>query len=315
MTSLRATVVSPDADSAARRLKRQADYFFGSDRRRRSQVTDFVRFLQTFGDVAAVGGLLRDLFLAGNREFSSDVDFVVSSYRSGLNAALLNLGGKPNRFGGYGFNLGHWRVDVWELQTTWAAKEGHVRVQSLEDVVHTTFFDWDAILYLPKTRELIHSERYFEKLESRVLDLNLEHNPNPLGNAVRALRYAVRWDAALGPALAAHVRGQIEEAGWCAFLDAERRSFRTERLAPFDVALLRSCLDAAIDAGRPATIHWPPHQPRLPHLHEEHAAGCCLHKEQAIPSHTAGRRLSALNRQRRRNRVVSDLQGRLAELG
>jgi len=225
----------PRPASERQRLKRRAAYFFATSVCARNEVAEFATALSKLGRTVVIGGFLRDLCLVGNRGFKSDVDFVVDpACTAELDRLARRLGARTNRFGGYEIRLARWKVDVWPLQRTWAAVEGHASVSRLDDLVKVTFFDWDAVLYAVDDQEVIASDCYFDRVRSRVIDINLEPNPNPLGNAVRALRYACRWDAAFGERLAGHVVKQIRDNGWERLVAAERRSFGTAVLGTLD---------------------------------------------------------------------------------
>lgn len=208
------------------RLKRMASYYFSSERRNRGEVATFSADLQKMGRVATIGGFLRDVYLAGNRRFQSDVDFVIdASSLHEFDSFVEKNNGSPNRFGGYSIRLGNWDVDVWPLQRTWAAVQGYVDVRRLEDLTQATFFDWDAVLFSIEEQKVICSSDYFEKVRSRILGINLAPNPNPLGNAIRALRYAQRWNARLSANLAEHVLKHLVDNGWATFVEREAKSY------------------------------------------------------------------------------------------
>ena len=230
------------------RLERLAGAFLASPSGGREEVAAFAGALGSLGRTAVIGGMLRDLHLSGPRGFRSDVDFVVHPPSLGeYDRFVAAAGGVPNRFGCHAVRLSRWKVEVWPLQRTWAWVAGHARLGALDDILGTTFFDWDAVLYDVGERRVIAAPGYFERVAARVLDVNLAPNPNPLGNAVRALRYAHRWGAALGEGLAAHVAGQVEEAGWDALVAYEARSFTDMRLGAMDGRTVRGAL-----AGRGA---------------------------------------------------------------
>ena len=241
-------LLQPVNDS--RRLKGRAAYFFTTKARSRDEVAGFAETLLELGSVVAIGGFLRDLLLAGNRRFRSDVDFVVDpvSIRE-FERFAERLGAKANRFGGYGITLEKWKVDVWPLERTWAAVNGHVPVSVLDDLVNVTFFDWDAVLYSVAKQRLIAKPTYFERVRERILDINLEPNPNPLGNAVRALRYAYRWEAAIGTRLASHVSRQIRDHGWEKLVESERCSFGNPVLSSLDGDAIHTLLQGCVQAG------------------------------------------------------------------
>jgi hypothetical protein len=218
-----------------RRLKARADYFFRSRNRARGEVASFASRMAELGPVVVIGGMLRDLYLGGNRNFVSDVDLVVDpTSLSEFDRVLAQFEARKNRFGGYALKLARWRIDIWPLERTWAAVHGYVDVRDATDLLKVTFFDWDAITYQCDKKSINCEEHYFTKVDSRILDINLEPNPNPLGNAVRALRYAWRWNAKLAPRLARHVYVQFCERGWDSLVDAERSSFISQILRHVD---------------------------------------------------------------------------------
>jgi len=203
--------------------------------------------------------------LAGSRAFTSDVDFVVDpGSMAEFERLVTSLSGQRNRFGGYGIQLTRWRVDVWPLQRTWAAVNGHANVQSLSDLTRVTFFDWDAIVYSVAMRSLASTASYFERVRSRVIDINLGHSPNPRGNAIRAIRYAYRWDAALGPELAGYVSRRIRDDGWNELVAAERAKFPNPILRGLDDAAVWRALEAGYRSAIPVALPMKPFQPELP---------------------------------------------------
>ncbi len=251
--------------SERQRLRKRADYFFGTGLRARGEVAAFANELRQLGPTVAIGGFLRDLYLDGNRYFVSDVDFVVDpGSMQAFERLATRLGARPNRFGGYGVSLGRWKADVWPLERTWAAVHGHVEIRTIEDVLDATFFDWDSVIYAVGTGRLTAGEGYFQRLRDRVIDINLEPNPNPLGNAVRALRYAYRWKAALGAKLACHVEKQLRDHGWEAFVLSERRSFARPVLYALDRRLIEQALARCVRADvREVALNLHPRQQEL----------------------------------------------------
>ncbi|MCB4802803.1 hypothetical protein PUR23_14400 [Methylorubrum populi] len=256
----------PPRVNDSRLLKGRADYFFTTKACARGEVAAFACMLLDHGPAVAIGGFLRDLLLAGNRAFKSDVDFVVDPRSMpAFERAVERLGAKVNKFGGYGIALDRWKVDVWPLERTWAAVNGHVPVATLHDLVDVTFFDWDAVLYSVDEQRLIAKSCYFDRVRRRVIDINLEPNPNPLGNAVRALRYAYKWEAAIGTRLAQHVARQIRDNGWGRMMASERGSFTNPMLADLDGAAIARMLQRCVETGSgPVSLPLAPVQQALP---------------------------------------------------
>ena len=163
----------------------------------------------TFNRIAVIGGLVRDFAREGRAAFRSDVDLVIDAPADRVAALAAELGATSNRFGGFGCKQGPWKIDFWALETTWARR--HVSVQSLEDIVACTFFDWDAIAYDLKGRRLICADNYLGRIRKRTLDINLLPNPSPMGNLVRAVRRLVLWKLQAGPSLQGFISEHLDE--------------------------------------------------------------------------------------------------------
>lgn len=181
-------------------LKKRLDRYFWSNN------TGEMLFLRqllekhfmAFDRIAVIGGLVRDFAHEGRSGFHSDIDLVIDAPQEHVAelAALLNA--TPNRFGGFCSKQRPWKIDFWALETTWACRHQHVSIESLEDIISCTFFDWDAIAYDLKKHKLICSENYLNQIRSKTLDINLLPNPSPLGNLVRAVRRLMIWKARPG---------------------------------------------------------------------------------------------------------------------
>ncbi len=256
----------PHKTSERNRLKKKADYFFRREARARREVHEFAAKLLPLGPTAVIGGVLRDIFLSGTYRFQSDVDFVVQTETlRDFDRFVSNFDAKKNRFGGCSIKLDRWTVDVWPLERTWAAVAGHISVETIADLLSATFFNWDAVLYLLDDQSILAAPNYFDHIKRRVIDINLEPNPNPLGNAVRALRYARRWRAKLGPKLAEHVLSQLNEHGWDKFIEAEHKSFSKSTLALVAQERVRDALTLAERSNwsKPVDVGIAPRQQEL----------------------------------------------------
>lgn len=160
--------------------------------------------LRSIGEVAIFGGAIRDIALFGAETFRSDIDLVVDiEDRRAIEIALSRHKFSRTAFGGYRLSISSWQVDVWPYKRTWAVVNGYVRASRLEDLLQTTFFNWDAVLYSLESRHLTSRSDYVEALQKRYLDIVLLENPNPLGMVERALRMMMRTGATLSPALVA----------------------------------------------------------------------------------------------------------------
>lgn len=221
-----------EAQLAAQQLKRRVRRFLASGLYGRPEVRKLVDELGEFGEVAVFGGMLRDLALAGSKGFSSDVDLVIDAADWGkISQKLAAYRPDRNAFGGYRFNLQRWAVDLWPLSETWAVKAGHVCGESLSDLVKTTFFNWDAIVF-DLSKGAVHCEaQYFKELHERMLRINLAVNPNPEGAAIRTLRLHIRHQATLSYELAEYTADVLETVGIERLWELERTKHSPPRVS------------------------------------------------------------------------------------
>lgn len=197
------------------------------------------------GEVYLFGGVLRDLALLGRRGFNSDVDLVVEGNWSHFIPYLESLGAHKNKFGGYRLMIGEMPVDLWHAEETWAIKQGLVFYKGIASLTDTTVLNWDAILMNWRTRSFIHRKNYFEEINTRVLDVVLEENPNPLGMAVRVFRHLCLKDARkITPTAAKYLAKCARRYSFEEIHNAEIKSYQN---ANIERALHRffECIDAS----------------------------------------------------------------------
>lgn len=189
------------ADETARRMRA----YLNDPRRGGTEISDLVGRLGTLGEVGIFGGMPRDIALGGPDAFHSDVDIVVDTSAGSLAEWMRDCPAERNRFGGYKLKGRFNEYDVWALPTTWAVSSGHVRAAGLPDLVHTTFFNCDAVVYLCSSNRVHHDHRHLGWLHDGVVDINLEANPNPEGVAIRAIRFALERRCVLGAELSRYL--------------------------------------------------------------------------------------------------------------
>jgi hypothetical protein len=193
-------------------LKKRLDRYFWSNNT--GEMVFLRRLLDkhftSFDHIAVIGGLVRDFAREGRSGFHSDIDLVIDASQESVATLAALLNATPNRFGGFGCKQGPWKIDFWALETTWARK--HVPIESLQDIVSCTFFDWDAIAYDLNKRKLICPENYLSRIRNKILDINLFPNPSPLGNLVRAVRRLVIWEAQSGPLLRQFIHEHLDDS-------------------------------------------------------------------------------------------------------
>ncbi len=193
-------------------LKKKVRYFLSSSILGRQEVKTLLDQLQDIGEVVIFGGMLRDLSLLGNEGFDSDIDLVIDTDKEDeLDAFLQSYKPVRNKFGGYRLRLSRWEVDIWPLKSTWAFKKGYVKNRSFADLCKTTFFDWDGIVYNVGDGSILAVEGYLDHINEGLLDINLENNPNPMGNIVKAFRYREKYGAGFSSRLAKYIYENLED--------------------------------------------------------------------------------------------------------
>ena len=233
--------IAPDLRTLKRRLDR---FVWENSSTEAVLLRDLLKeHFEPFERVGIIGGLVRDFARGGRSAFKSDLDLVVEGDRKDVARLAQKVGARGNRFGGFGFAAGPWKIDFWALEDTWAAAQGHVAVERLDDVVYCTFFDWDAIVYDLRSRRLSCEESYLERLHSQRLDIGLRSNPGELGNLLRAARRILGWRLEAGPGLRIFVEERLDDAAFHAIIASERRKYANTILAAFvDASQLRAAL-------------------------------------------------------------------------
>lgn len=178
-----------------------------------------------FDGVGIIGGLVRDFALGGRYAFKSDLDLVIQGDPCEVAELASRVGAEKNRFGGYGFAEGPWKIDFWALQDTWAVTAGYATVRDLADVVHCTFFDWDAVVYDLRHRRVMCEKSYFERIHSGQLEISLRSNPGEMGNLLRAARRIIRWHLTPGPMLTRFITEQLDDKTFVTLKATERRKY------------------------------------------------------------------------------------------
>lgn len=216
-------------------LKRRIDDYLWRDR---STVVAVLRLLLkehflSFDRVAVIGGMVRDFARAGQRGFKSDVDLVVDAPAKSVEELAGRLNAKPNRFGGYSYVTDRWKIDFWALRATWAYTEGHASINRLEDVTNCTFFDWDAVLYDLKRRQVVCSPTYLDLLRNKAIEINLLPTPSINGNLLRAVRRILLWDLEPGPALGSFIMQHLTASSFAEIARTDRAIYTHPFISKF----------------------------------------------------------------------------------
>lgn len=195
-----------DIDDLKERVQRYLD-----TSSRGIEAKELAERLREVGDVAIFGGMLRDFARGYEQSFNSDIDLVVDATPERLESFLMDYKVQRNRFGGYRLHGRDTQFDVWTLHNTWAIREGHVQACGLNDLINTTFFDCDAIVYVVHSKEIYCHSNFVENINKRTVDILLKDNPNLLGAVARTLRALVEWRAELGPELTKFLAKSLDD--------------------------------------------------------------------------------------------------------
>jgi len=177
------------------------------------------------GETVIFGGLARDIARSGPNGFRSDVDLVINAPATRVRELAETLGATPNRFGGFSHDFLQWKIDFWSLQTTWAHREGHVRVRGFSDLIKCTFFTSDAVAYSLHSKALFASDDYLRDIWAKRLEINLLPNPSINGNLVRAVRRALSDNLAIGPKLRRFIIEHLNEESFNYIVDTELKLY------------------------------------------------------------------------------------------
>jgi predicted nucleotidyltransferase len=231
-------------------LKKRLRWYLDSPQVPRHETQQFLSAVGVIGDVAIFGGMVRDIAFSGSRDFRSDVDAVIATEdHASLDKLVRSYDHTKNRFGGYRIQLSRSSVDLWTLDSTWAFRSGVVQGRCFADLIRTTFFDWDAIVFEVRSGRIHTIDGYLERLRRRLVDINLPTNPNPLGAVLRTLRLVVSQRAALSNNLADHLCEHLATFDTPTICRTERGSFKSPILLPKDVDETRVAVSRHVREG------------------------------------------------------------------
>ncbi|TBW10998.1 hypothetical protein E0E50_09255 [Azotobacter chroococcum subsp. isscasi] len=171
-------------------LKKRISRFFKSSEAGRAELYSLISSLRMAGDVILFGGVLRDIALYGTKKFNSDIDLVIDCSPQSLSDLIKNksISATQNKFNGYRTEAGGWSIDFWPIESTWAFANNKVTLEGKKSLLNTTITNWDSIIYSFKENKIICSKNYFTDLQSGLLDIILEENPNQIGALIRILK-------------------------------------------------------------------------------------------------------------------------------
>ncbi|MBU9979068.1 hypothetical protein KTP48_09975 [Proteus mirabilis] len=141
-------------------------------------------------NIYAFGGVVRDIEL---RNTPSDIDLVFNGDRDSFNLLLNYLNNEKiakNKFGGFRIETNGLDIDLWHFEDTWAFLNNKVETSDnhINNILKTTFFNWDAVLFDLKKQNVIYNDDYCFNLKNKFLKINLFDNPNVIGAFSRIIK-------------------------------------------------------------------------------------------------------------------------------
>lgn len=174
------------------------------------------QMLERAGNLYLIGGVLREYRDRGEIHDLRDIDIVIDIRNQNVWKEILETyPPKKNSFGGYKLVCSALIVDIWPLEETWAYREQHIVCEPEEYVRNlpkTVFLNLDAIIY-DLNEDFWYDEQYLEAMNSHILDVVLEKNPQILLNIVRAMVLKKRYDMSFSEKLRNIIREQMNLEG------------------------------------------------------------------------------------------------------
>lgn len=161
-------------------------------------VSSLINQLQEYGEVLLFGGVIREYNDSKFNNMPRDFDIVINKINSNvkLDNVLNNFLYYKNRFDGYKIEIDSIKLDIWELEKTWAFREKKVEYSKNEypyKLQETVFLNIDSIVYNLTTKE-VYNDKYREAMELKELDIVLEENPYKDLNILRALVFKRKYN-------------------------------------------------------------------------------------------------------------------------
>ena len=209
-------------------LKRKIEYLLYESRysRRSRLVEKFIKPLVETGQVGLFGGAVRDALFKSARDFNSDLDFVIEVKNQKQFSKLLEkYSPQKNSYGGYRTIIGNTKIDFWQLKDSWVKNDSNLNVNNIKDLVDTTFFNLDAIIYDLNNRKIYKGNTFSDGIEKETLDINYAHNPNLDSVAVKAIRRLWTHDLRASDKLISFIVERINKSGWESLVERDKNAY------------------------------------------------------------------------------------------
>ena len=176
-------------------------------------VIDILMILQNIADIYVMGGVLRDYKKYGLLRDVRDLDLCIDIHNEiTWNGILQKYSYTKNKFGGYKFDCNGIKIDVWEIQNTWAIRNGLVPLtkQYGETLEQTVFLNIDGLVY-DWNRGIWNDNFYQRTISTGVLDIVLEDTPCLDLNLARAISLQQKYNLKLSNKLKYIITNYIKD--------------------------------------------------------------------------------------------------------
>lgn len=165
--------------------------------------------LKEMGSLYLIGGVLREYLDHHGILELRDIDMVADVPEEQYETFLQQFKPEQNAFGGYKICCDNLIVDVWRVEQTWAYAEGKIvctKEEQAQNLPLTVFLNMDGLVYDLK-QDKWYDEVYRHAVETGVLDVVLEDNPQIALNILRCMIIRKKYDMQVSDRLKDIIQG------------------------------------------------------------------------------------------------------------
>ncbi|TDQ18248.1 hypothetical protein DFQ04_0046 [Algoriphagus boseongensis] len=160
---------------------------------------DFIKSLTLETNVYLFSGIIRNYFL--HNYLIRDVDLVVGNSVD-LSKILKENTYSVNSFGGYKFNLGAKKFDLWLVENTWALNiEKRIEWKLFSYLPKSVFFNFSSIIYSINDKKFYYTEDFLKFLKTREIDYVFRENLKKDLCIVNSIYYSEKYNLKISPRL------------------------------------------------------------------------------------------------------------------
>ncbi|MEP1085212.1 hypothetical protein [Algoriphagus sp.] len=160
---------------------------------------DFIKGLTLETNVYLFSGIIRNYFL--HNYLIRDVDLVVGTSVD-IPKILKDSTFSVNSFGGYKFELGSKKFDLWVVENTWALNvEKKIDWKLFSYLPKSVFFNFSSIIYSINDKKFYYTEDFLKFLKTREIDYVFRENLKKDLCIVNSIYYSEKYSLTISPRL------------------------------------------------------------------------------------------------------------------